>query len=699
MVIQPLSEVPLTSIVVPTPTNTRPPSTPTVPPPTEPIQEPTDTPTHTPVPTNTVGPTDTPILPTATPTSYPEFSLGGGSASGSPGSTFDVPIQVFGLPETNSISFEVVYDENVLTFANEVTKTGTLLESWGLVDANEYTPGKIRVSAAALTAADVSGNGTLVKLKFNYNQNVTVASTTITLENLEDGVSHAVPFPITISTAMKGDVDGNGRITANDVELAFEISLVRLTPTEYQEWAAEVTGDDQVTAADVQRIFDATLGRADLTTANVTAKQSRRSLLLQAETTLSVGAVSGNPGDTIFVPIQITPAADISTVLIDLTYDTTKLAFAAADKTGTLVESFALADANEVTSGNIRVSAAALTADPISEAGTLINLQFTVLDGVSGTASVSITSTDDDLAGATTSDGSVTIGGAAVTSTPTPTPVSPVNTATATPVPVQHVFIYDDAGDTTGDLTGTTDFDAVDNRNITIAWDAEQGSATDWHIYVRKGFGGMKFLGRTADGTATSFAWNSDAENLDSNFANGPDFNSAYSFRVVRIDGQLGADDYFDMSVPVGFNLEGGNEVSLAQPELPNLNSGQIAIYDDILGGNNLAPMGSSGSDSDASSTRAIQIAWNFGRAASEVNEYHILVSIDGGEFGFLGQTYTSGLNYFWWTPNRPFRTVQDYAEGPQDGHTYQFKAVLSPLSGERATLMSGTLTYSVSGS
>ncbi len=261
----------------------------------------------------------------------------------------------------------------------------------------------------------------------------------------------------------------------------------------------------------------------------------------------------------------------------------------------------------------------------------------------------------------------------------------------------QCVFIYDEVQDATGDLTGSTDFDSVDDRNLTIAWDAEQDNATDWHIYMRKGFGGSKFLGRTASGDATRLNWTSGTPNLADEFASGPNLNASYIFRVIRIDGQLGSDDYFDMSMPVGFNLEGGNAVSLAQPELPNLNSGQVAVYDDILGGNDLAPMGSTGSDTDNSSSRAIQIAWNFGRDASEVNEYHILVSVDGANPTYLGQTYTSELNYFWWSPNQLFRTHSDFADGPQDGHTYQFTVVLSPLlTGERMSLKSGTLYYYV---
>ncbi|RJP22074.1 MAG: hypothetical protein C4527_22355 [Candidatus Omnitrophota bacterium] len=289
------------------------------------------------------------------------------------------------------------------------------------------------------------------------------------------------------------------------------------------------------------------------------------------------------------------------------------------------------------------------------------------------------------------------------TQTPTPVPPTPTRTPmsaapTSTPISgnVQSVFIYDQTGDVSGDLTGQTDFDAIDARNLSIVWTANTANATDWHLYVRKGFGGAKYLGRTASGTATRFDWFAGAANLSAEFANGPDFNSVYTFRIVRIDGNLGPDDYFDASAPVGFNAEGGNAVSLIQPKVPNLQSKKVVIYDDLLGGDDLAPMGSTGANVDASDARAIQIAWNFNRDAATVNEYHVLVSVDGGTYQFLGQTYNGTITYFYWSPTSQFKTAAAFADGPQDGHTYQFYIALSPLSGERETLTSGVLHYSV---
>ena len=284
-----------------------------------------------------------------------------------------------------------------------------------------------------------------------------------------------------------------------------------------------------------------------------------------------------------------------------------------------------------------------------------------------------------------------------VTSTPTPT-FSPtqIPTPIRTPIQEEGVFVFDAIGDVNGDLSGNTDFDPLENRNLTIYWNVAQGNATDWHVYVRKGLGGMKYLGRTANGSANHFDWYAEAPNLAEPYVNGPDFNSIYYFRVIRIDGQLSADDYFDVASPVGFNVEGGNPVSLVSPDMPDVKAGEIAVCDGILGIVNLAPTGSTGFDNDRAEWNALQIAWNFSVDSTTVNEYHVSVSIDNGEFQFLGQTYDGRINYFWWTSKNEFRTQAGFTQGPQGGHTYQFKVTLVPFSGAKRTLTSGVLNYSI---
>ncbi len=281
------------------------------------------------------------------------------------------------------------------------------------------------------------------------------------------------------------------------------------------------------------------------------------------------------------------------------------------------------------------------------------------------------------------------------TSTPTPTPT----TAPALPTPIpgeeQYVFVFDNADILVGDLTGTTDFDSLDNQNLTIHCTGDASEATDWHVYMRKGFGGYKYLGRTGS-SSPILNWFAQASGLAADYRNGPDFNSVYRFRVARIDGQLTPDDFFTLPGSVGFNIEGGNELSLSAPDNPYLPEGVIAVYDDILGGENLAPSGQTGSDTDRSSWNALQIAWNMGLEASAVNTYHVKVSVDGGDYQFLGQTFTGDVNYYWWNAKQDFLTAEDFIAGPQDGHSYRFKVIALRFEGGNVSLTSGTLNYSI---
>ncbi len=260
------------------------------------------------------------------------------------------------------------------------------------------------------------------------------------------------------------------------------------------------------------------------------------------------------------------------------------------------------------------------------------------------------------------------------------------------------VVIFDNPGDTSGDLTGDTDLDPIDNRNLTIYCKGSQTGATNWHVYIRKGFGGMKYLGATGAGNDVSFDWYPNAPRVSKEFENGPDFNSVYTFRMIRIDGSLGPDDFYDMTGAVGFNLEGGNKLSVAQPEPPYIKEKKVVICDDILGIDDIAPQGSIGSDMDRADWRAIQIAWNFDVDPATVNEYHVYVSVDGANFTMLGQTLTGKINYFWWTPNQDFKTKETFINGPENGHTYQFKVFLMPLDPEVSVskMVSGKLMYQV---
>lgn len=269
------------------------------------------------------------------------------------------------------------------------------------------------------------------------------------------------------------------------------------------------------------------------------------------------------------------------------------------------------------------------------------------------------------------------------------------NGGEALEIPENTVKVVDDFN-SERDLTGRTDFDNSDERNLTIKWALPAGDATDWHIYVREGLGGRKFLGRTGNGTVQFFNWFPNSPNTISEFQSGPEFNKTYNFRVIRVDSSFDRDDVFDQPFPVGFNQSGTANVKLSVPEQPNLNGRRVAIYDDILASDDLAPIGNIGEDTDSPDRRFIHIAWNFNSDQSTIYDHHIQVSVNGGGFQFLGQTQDNKQQYFWWTPDNLFRTATQFANGPQDGNEYQFRITRRNPNSSRDILTSGVLTYNV---
>ncbi len=629
-------------------------------------------------------------------TTDPDSKLGGNSVDVQVDTEVVIPIEVTNFPSTTEFSFDVIYDSSKLTYIDFVTD-GTMPSSWEFLDANEVETGKI--TAVGLGNA-ISGNGDLFKLTFQTSESLSDGdSTDINIINIIGFNVQAIE-PVTLnvtSTGLMGDLDDSGDVNVLDASILFKYILGKETLTATQLALADV---DQSGGApnilDLRIIFDKALGKQ-----TILGKIIRPRFEVQAVSSLNIATVNAEAGDTVDVSITVEGNGGIDTFQLEITYDTSLLEYSDYNRSGTLTDTFMFFDVNEPSPGTLVIAGLAQAA--AFDDGELFSLQFTVKAGVSGTADITLAKNVGDLDGATVTNGAVVVGSGQPTEptfTPTPTPTS-IPTPTNTPIPgsgepSNTVWVTDDASTLSVDLTGETDFDPVDDRKITIVWDAEKGNATDWHIFVRKGFGGTKMLGRTGSGDVNSYDWVANGLNLKTDFLNGPDYNAAYTFRVIRFDGDFGPDDIFDQDGMVGFNLEGGNPVSLSSPELPNLEPGEIVVYDDILGGNNLAPVDGTGMDVDTESTRAIQIAWNFGVDQSTVNEYHVSIKVDGGNWQFLGQTVSNAVNYFWWTPNKEFKTHNNFVDGPQGGHTYQFMVSLLPMSGQLQSMTTGILNYAV---
>lgn len=102
-------------------------------------------------------------------------------------------------------------------------------------------------------------------------------------------------------------------------------------------------------------------------------------------------------------------------------------------------------------------------------------------------------------------------------------------------IPVNTVFVTDDMqpGE---NLIGGYDQDTPDDRSLVIRWNFGNVEFVDVHVYIEDLENNKHiYLGRTADGNATSFEWRVGNPNLNPIYSNGPQFGESYRFIVFGL--------------------------------------------------------------------------------------------------------------------------------------------------------------------
>jgi len=97
------------------------------------------------------------------------FDVSPQDVTGNPGSPVTVPINIsnvgIGL-DVDAFGFTLQYDKDVLTFG-EVDRTGTFVENFSLVKAQETGPGEVKVSGAFFgDSVQINADGLFLKMKF-----------------------------------------------------------------------------------------------------------------------------------------------------------------------------------------------------------------------------------------------------------------------------------------------------------------------------------------------------------------------------------------------------------------------------------------------------------------------------------------------------------------------------------------------------
>ena len=83
--------------------------------------------------------------------------------------------------------------------------------------------------------------------------------------------------------------------------------------------------------------------------------------------------------------------------------------------------------------------------------------------------------------------------------------------------------------------------------------------------------------------------------------------------------------------------------------------------------------------DYDKETERILSLRWNL--PVTDIKEYHIYVSLNGGTAKFLGLQTDPASNFFEWKEGNPF-TAGEFSVGPKFGNTYQFMVFVLTQSG-----------------
>ncbi len=216
------------------------------------------------------------------------------------------------------------------------------------------------------------------------------------------------PTPTPNQCMNTGDVNDDGSLTAGDAQMAFQIALGAMIPTEEEECAADCNADGTCTAGDAQSIFLGALGMGSCTDPilfgrdDTSGQINRKTLISENSDLLWVENVAGRSGEEVIVGIWLdNPKSAIDAFTMNIRYESDLLELLSV-REGTLNPEWLDFGWNETSDGYLTVAAYNSGLDSFvvsSESnGTLVEMIFRTLADTANT-NVSIVRIDDDLKG------------------------------------------------------------------------------------------------------------------------------------------------------------------------------------------------------------------------------------------------------------------------------------------------------------
>ncbi|MGC9330064.1 MAG: hypothetical protein ACP5I1_20680, partial [Candidatus Hinthialibacter sp.] len=250
---------------------------------------------------------------------------------------------------------------------------------------------------------------------------------------------------------------------------------------------------------------------------------------------------------------------------------------------------------------------------------------------------------------------------------PMPTPI-PGETGE----PSGEVWVTTAPNSSEGDISGQT-INSAEHKELVINWDFQNYPAKDFHIYAQvDGSNKRMYVGRTGDGNATSYVWNSNSRFITGLFKRGPQPGHSYLFMVFAISSEKGVKPFGPIIAGgwIDYTYQYQPPTPTPEPEPTPMSteepgvtvSDSLTTYDDLSGGE----------DIDMPGNRGLVIRWS-SQVADGAKEIEVFVEINGnGQIMKLGESKNPQSLFLNWAAGEE-QIMEAFQNGPDAGYSYTF--------------------------
>lgn len=320
--------------------------------------------------------------------------------TGMAGSEVTLEINLDGNPTPiDAFGFKLSFCADKLSFVS--AEKGDLISGFSFFQANEESPGVIRIGGFNTTGVPVESSGNFIRIHFSIQPCEVGETCNLILHDLVDdlvGINACNGIFTCGQNCDLGDVNLDGSITAGDALCAFQIYMNGGTPPEECDnecalIASDANCDGSVTSGDALVIFMAYMQGLEPPLecpSNMAKTQS-------PEIRLQINPIFAEPGAEITVPVYFQSSQAIRSFSLDLGYPKDLLEFVAVTP-GELTQKLTALDGKVNLDGVITLGGYHTEPLAAPQREVLLYVQFKLKNEAAGTGDLWIFNPADDLA-------------------------------------------------------------------------------------------------------------------------------------------------------------------------------------------------------------------------------------------------------------------------------------------------------------